>query len=126
MSNYSGFDLVPRLSSGPEDTKNWAFFMSAVQGYYQNNDLVEVKQNPIVVKVDPDLILPFEGYKLLRFSSKISVSHAEGVEDYLDTITQIVEEHFGVRVHVWDQALGEGGFYTWDNVHDSRGSFEQV
>ncbi|THV55716.1 hypothetical protein BGAL_0004g00370 [Botrytis galanthina] len=125
MSLYTGFDMVPRLSERIEDQKSWECFIQAVKKHYQNDDLIEAKQNCIIVKVDRDLVLPSEGHKLLRFCSKISVRHAEGVEDYLDTITRIAEEHFGSRVHTWEEELGQQGFYRWVDVYDSRKYFEQ-
>lgn len=126
MGLFTGFDMVPRLSEKTEDQKSWECFIQAVKKHYQNDDLIEAKQNCIIVKVDRDLVLPSEGHKLLRFCSKISVRHAEGVEDYLDTITQIAEEHFGSRVHTWEEELGQEGFYRWVDVYDSRKYFEQV
>ncbi|TGO26328.1 hypothetical protein BPAE_0062g00430 [Botrytis paeoniae] len=126
MDLYTGFDLVPRLSERTEDQKSWEFFIQAVKKHYQNDDLVEAKQNYIIVKVDQDLILPFESHKLLRFCSKISVRRAEGVEDYLDTISRIAEENFGSRVHTWEEELGQEGFYRWVDVYDSQKSFEQL
>ncbi|TGO92065.1 hypothetical protein BPOR_0011g00160 [Botrytis porri] len=125
MSLYTGFDLVPRLSERTEDQKSWECFIQAVKERYKNDNLVEITQNCIVVKVDRDLILPFEGHKLLRFCSKISVRHAEGVEDYSDTITRIAEESLGSRVRTWEEELGQEGFYRWVDVYDSRKSFEQ-
>ncbi|KAF7884450.1 uncharacterized protein EAF02_004786 [Botrytis sinoallii] len=126
MGLYTGFDMVPRLSERTEDQKSWERFIQAVKEHYQNDDLVEAKQNCIIVKVDRNLFLPSEGHKLLRFCSKISVRHAEGVEDYLDTITRIAEEHFGSRVHTWEEELKQEGFYRWVVVYDSRKYFEQL
>ncbi|KAF5870143.1 uncharacterized protein Bfra_010289 [Botrytis fragariae] len=102
MDLYTGFDLVPRLPESIEDQKSWECFIQAVKEHYQNDDLVEAKQNCITVKVDRGLVLPFEGHELLRFCSEISVRHAEGVENHLNTITRIAEKHFGSRANVYD------------------------
>ncbi|KAF7950982.1 uncharacterized protein EAE97_002534 [Botrytis byssoidea] len=120
MGLYTGFDMVPRLSERTEDQKSWECFIQAVKEHYQNDDLVEARQNCIIVKVDRDLVLPPEGHRLLRFYSSISVRHAPGVEGYLDTITKIAEEHFGSRAHTWEEELGQEGFYRWVDIYDSR------
>lgn len=69
MGLYTSFDLVPRLSEGIEDQKSWKLFIKAVKEHYQNDDLVEAKQNFVVLKVDRDLFLLFEGHKLVRICS---------------------------------------------------------
>ena len=80
MGIDAGFDMVPCLSKGAVDRRNWQSFIKTIKEHYQNDDLVEVKPNYIAFKAGEHPLLPFEGHKFLRFSSKISGSHAEGVE----------------------------------------------
>ena len=87
MGIDAGFDMVPRLSKGAVDQQNWRSFVKFIRERYQNDDLVEVKPNYLKLKAGEHPSLPFEGHKFLRFSSKISGSHAKGVDEYIDTIT---------------------------------------
>lgn len=126
MDINAGFDMVPRLSKGAVDRQNWQSFIEFIKEHYQSDDLVEVKPNYIVFKAGEHPLLPFEGHKFLRFSSKISGSHATGVGKYLDTVIQVAEVHFGSRVRAWNEAADERGVYNWQEVHDSFRSYEQV
>jgi hypothetical protein len=126
MGIDAGFDMVPRLSKGAVDRQNWQSFIKTIKEHYQNDDLVEVKPNYIAFKAGEHPLLPFEGHKFLRFSSKISGSHAEGVEEYIDTVTRVAKVHFGSRVRYWNEAFEEWGFYNWQDVNDSFKSYEQV
>ena len=121
MGLYTSFDLVPRLSEGIEDQKSWKLFIKAVKEHYQNDDLVEAKQNFVVLKVDRDLFLLFEDHKLVRICSS-----RWAVEDYLDTTTRITAEHFGSRVHILKEKLKQERFYRWVDVYDLRKSFGKV
>jgi hypothetical protein len=87
MGTDAGFDMVPRLSKGAVDRRNWQSFVKFIKGHYQNDDLVEVKPNYIVFKAGEHPLLLFEGHKFLRFSSKISGSRAKGVSEYIDIVT---------------------------------------
>lgn len=71
-------------------------------------------------------VLPLEGHKFWRFSSKISGSHAEEVGEYMDTTTRVARISFGSRVRYWNEAADERGFYNWQEVHTSIESYEQV
>lgn len=112
MGIGAGFDMVPRLSKGAVDRKNRQSFIESMKKHYQNDDLVDVNPNYIVFKAGEHLLLPFEGHKFLRFSSKISGSHAKGVETYLDTITRVAQVQFGSRVRAWNKAANQQGFYS--------------
>lgn len=128
MGIVAGFDMVPPLSKGAVDRQSWQSFIKIIRERYQNDDLVEIKPNYIVFKTgEHPLLLPFEGHKFLRFSSKISGSNnAERVEEYIDTVTQVAKDSFGSRVRCWNEALEEWGFYNWREVNDSFDSYEQV
>jgi hypothetical protein len=123
---YAGFDMVPRLSKGAVDRQNWASFIKTIKECYKNDDLVEVKPNYIEFKAGEHPLLPFESHKFLRFSSKISGSHAKGVEKYIDTVTRVAKTQFGSRVRYWNEAFKQRGFYNWPEVHESIKAYEQV
>ena len=126
MGIDAGFDMVPCLSKGALDKQNWRSFLKIIKERYQEDDLVEMKPNYLEFKVGEHPLLPFESHKFLRFSSKISGSHADGVEDYIDTVTRVARVCFGSRVRYWNNAADELGFYNWQEVHDSIKSYEQV
>ena len=126
MGIDAGFDMVPRLSKGAVDQHNWQSFIKFIKEHYQNDNLVEVKPNYLKFKAGEHPLLPFEGHKFLRFSSKISGSRAKGVEKYIDTVTQVAQVKFGSRVRRWNEAADIQGFYSWPEVNDSIESYEQV
>lgn len=126
MGIDAGFDMVPRLSKGAVDKQNWQSFIKRVKERYQNDDLVEIKPNYLQFKAGEYFLLPFEGHKFLRFSSKISGSQAQGVVEYIDTVTLLAKLSFGSRVRRWDEASDIWGFYSWPEVHESIKSYEQV
>jgi len=101
MGIDAGFDMVPCLSKGAGDKQNWQSFIKVIKEYYQNDDLVEIESNYLKFKAGEHPRLPFEGHKFLRFSSKISGSHAKGVEKYIDTVTRVAQVIFGSRVQYW-------------------------
>ncbi|KAI9779771.1 MAG: hypothetical protein M1816_003350 [Peltula sp. TS41687] len=125
MGTDAAFDMVSRLSKGAVDRQNWQSFIKIIRERYQNNDLVEVKHNSIVFKAGEHPLLPFESHKFLRFSSKVSGSHAEGVEEYINTVNRVAKVSFGSRVRYWNEAFEEWSFYNWQEVNDSFDSYEQ-
>lgn len=126
MGIDAGFDMVPRLSKGAVDRQNWHSFIKFIKERYRDDDKVEVKPNYIQFKAGEHPLLPFEGHKFLRFSSKISGSHAEGVEEYIETVALVAKLNFGSRVQYWTEARDQSGFYNWQEVNDSVKSYEQV
>ena len=126
MGIDAGFDMVPRLSKEVVDRDNWQSFLKIIKERYQDDDLVEVKPNYILFKAGEHPLLPFEGHKFLRFSSKVSGSHAGRVEDFIETVTRAARASFGSRVRSWNEAFEERGFYNWEDVHNSFKSYEQV
>lgn len=126
MGVDAGFDMVPRLSKGAVDKQNWQSFIKVIKERYQNDELVELKPNYLEFKAGEHPLLPFEGHKFLRFSSKISGSQAKGVMDYVDTVTTVARVCFGSRVRCWSEAADESGFYNWQEVFTSIKSYERV
>jgi len=126
MGIDAGFDMVPRLSQGAVDHQNWQSFIETIKQRYQDDDLVEVRSNYIEFKAGEHPQLPFEGHKFQRFSSKTSGSHAEGVEEYIDTVTQVAKAWFGSRIKYWNKGFEAWGFYTWPEVLDCIEIYEKV
>lgn len=126
MGSDAGFDMVPFLSKGAVDRQNWKSFIKIIKERYQDDELVEIKPNYLKFKAGEHAVLPFEGHKFLRFSSKISGSRAKEVKEYVDTVTRIAQLSFGSRARYWNEAAGEQGFYDWQKFHDSIESYEQV
>ena len=98
MGTNAGFDIVLRLSKGAVDKQNWQSFIKVIKERYQNDDLIEIKPNYIKFKAGEHPLLPFEGHKFLRFSSKILGSNAKGIEEYIDIITRVARVSFGSKV----------------------------
>ena len=126
MGSYAGFDMVPRLTKGAVDRRNWQSFLKVVKERYQNDDLVEINPNYLTFKAGEHPMLPFEGHKFLRFSSKISGSHAKEVKECIDEVALIAQVTLGSRVRCWNEATDKGGFYKWEEAHASIESYEQV
>ncbi|KAF2449697.1 hypothetical protein P171DRAFT_336698, partial [Karstenula rhodostoma CBS 690.94] len=127
MGIDEGFDMVPPLSKGVADRRDWDQFIAVIMDHYKDDPKVEVRPNYIFFNAGEGPILPSEGYKLLRFSSKISGStaHRTGVEAYLFTVTRLAKQHFGSRVQHWNDGVEVYGTYSWDEVNDSFGTYEQ-
>ncbi|TPX13347.1 uncharacterized protein E0L32_006320 [Thyridium curvatum] len=117
-----GFDMVPRLSNGIVDRHNWDRFINFIKECYKDDDQVEIKPNYFLFKVGEHPMLPFEGHKFLRFSSKITWN----IGSYIDRVTSIARAHFGSRVRVWDESAYQSGHYDWHEVHESLRSYEQT
>ena len=126
MGIDAGFDMVPRLSKEAVNKQNWQSFLKVIKERYQNDDLVEIKPNYLEFNAGEHPLLPFEGYKFLRFSLKTSGSHAKGVEEYIDIVSRVAQLSFGSRVRCWNEAIDEWGFYNWQVVHTSIEFYEQV
>lgn len=122
MGVDAGFDMVPRLSNGIVDRHNWDRFINIIKEHYKDDDQVEIEQNYILFKVGDHPMLPFEGHKFLRFSSKITGN----IGSYIDSVTSIARVHFGSSVRVWDEGADQSGHYDWHEVHESLRSYEQV
>ncbi|KAG6026858.1 hypothetical protein E4U41_001146, partial [Claviceps citrina] len=82
MGIDAGFDMVPRLSATGSDRLKWKTFLVHIEDEYLDDPLVELKPNYIVFKVGEHPVLPFEGHKFLRFSSKISLD--DGAKAYIN------------------------------------------
>ncbi|KAJ5374871.1 hypothetical protein N7517_006877 [Penicillium concentricum] len=126
MGVYTGFDMVPRLSQVLVDKHNWERFLSCIRERYQNDDQVEVRPNYIAFKSDPNLLLPFECHKFLRFGATISNEDSGGLKNYIDTVSRVAGAWFGSRAYCWDESSGIPGHYSWDDVKRSIRSYEQI
>ncbi|KAK8135533.1 hypothetical protein PG984_003473 [Apiospora sp. TS-2023a] len=124
MGIDEGFDMVPRLGLGAEDTHNWALFIELVKGLYADDDHVEVKDHYIEFKAGEHPTLPIHGPLFLRFSSKISgrIARETGVEEYIRNVRRLAAGFFGGRIRFWTELAEQFGFYDWRDVHDIGGN----
>ncbi|KAF4448691.1 SET domain-containing protein 5 [Fusarium austroafricanum] len=116
-----GFDMVPRLTSGVEDRHKWKQFIDHVKVFYEDDNLVVSKANYIEFEVGEHPILPFEGHKFLRFSSKLT----RGAGEYISEVTHLAHQHFGPRIERWHEGSDQFGHYDWMDVHKSIRSYDQ-
>ncbi|KAJ2990352.1 hypothetical protein NUW58_g2994 [Xylaria curta] len=125
MGVDEGFDMVPRLSRGSEDMREWGRFIDIVRKYYQDDAQVKVYDGYIEFDAGEHPMLPFDGHKFLRFSSKITgrSDKPHHVCDYIKSVRAIARSIFGSRVRPWTEAADQFGFYDWRDVHDSIKSF---
>jgi hypothetical protein len=126
MGADAGFDLVPRISNSVADRRVWGQFIDSVKTYYEGDVNVEVKSDCIEFNVGEHPILPFEGHKCMRFSSKITGKHSTDVQPYLNTVTRIARTYFGSRVQPWNELFEVWGHYEWKEVYDSMTPYEKV
>jgi hypothetical protein len=124
MGVDAGFDMVPRLSKGIVDSYNWSRFINDVKEKYKEDDKVELKPNYILFKVGEYPILPLEGHKLLRFSSKVSGSCSSAI-GYIRNVVRLAKLHLGSRVLYWSESFDEYGHYDWAEVYESHKFYEQ-
>ena len=126
MGINAGFDMVPCLSKGAVDKQNWRSFIEVIKERFQKDDAVEVKPNYLEFNAGEHPLLPFEGHKFLRFSSKISGGQSNGVKGYIHTVARVARLKFGSRIRCWNEAAEGMGFYNWDEVYASIRSYEQI
>lgn len=126
MGIDAGFDMVPRLSKGAVDRQNWQSFMDVVKEIYHDDGHVDLKPNYIGLKIGEHPLLPVEGHKFLRFSSKISGTGGAEVEEYIKTVARVARAKFGSRVQFWHEGGDNYGFYNCKDVHESLRTYEQV
>ncbi|KAF5682041.1 SET domain-containing protein [Fusarium circinatum] len=128
MGIDAGFDMVPQLSRTDTDYKAWDLFINMVKERYKTDKRMEINANYIFFNAGEGPILPFEGFKFMRFSSKVSGSTATttGVWDIIQAVTQIAKSIFGSRVRDWSEAFDHYGYYKWDEVHASIKSYDKV
>ena len=122
MGVNAGFDMVPRLHQGAIDRRDWESFVNAIKNRYVDDDLVDFKPNYIEFKVGDHPLIPYEGHKFLRFSSKLS----NGADDYIVSVFDFAKGCFGSRVRYWNENAVQQGFYSWEDVRGSLRSYEQV
>jgi hypothetical protein len=98
MGCDAGFDTVPPLTKSDTDKRDWNQFIDTVRTRYQDDERVEIKLHYIEFNAGEHPLLPFEGHKFLRFSSKITGAKvdATGVEYYIRAVNRIAQDHFGL------------------------------
>lgn len=121
MGVDAGFDMVPRLSRETVDVNNWNRFIDIIKELYRDDAQVQINQHYIIFEAGEHPMLPLEGHKFLRFSSKIT----GGVTRYINAVTRIAKASFGSRVQYWNECADQYGHYDWKEVHESFRSYEQ-
>jgi hypothetical protein len=128
MGFDAGFDMVPQLSRTEADHKAWDLFIGMVKERYRDDERMEIKSNYVSFEAGEVPMLPLEGFKFKRFSSKVSggIATATGVWDIIETVARIAMSIFGSRVRYWCEGADDYGHYNWKEVRDSIKSYEQV
>lgn len=119
-----GFDMVPRLEDIEEDNNRWSTFLNEIKEAYEHDAVFEAKANFIEFEVGEHPMLPMEGFKFLRFSSKISSASTGAAEPYIRQVCRIARKYFGSRIQFWHE-LNEDYVpaYNWDEISKSIKSF---
>ncbi|TLS20636.1 uncharacterized protein PpBr36_11065 [Pyricularia pennisetigena] len=124
MGLDAGFDMVPPLENNSMDNQRWLRFITAVKEAYKHDEQVRVEVNVVHFHAGEHPLLPFQGHKFRRFSSRIS-GPCSDVYDYLETVSYLARQYFGAQVVLWDESSGEDGFYDWGEVHNSIKSYDE-
>ncbi|KAK8110284.1 uncharacterized protein PG998_006741 [Apiospora kogelbergensis] len=125
MGVYVGFDMVPRLGPGEDDTRSWILFIAAVKEYYKNDEQVKVKDHHLLFEAGDGPALPLYGPQFLRFSSKI-VGQGDAntpILDYIRRVHLFAVHLYGSRIRFWEAENDAHGFYDWRDVHESSRNF---
>lgn len=117
-----GFDMVPRLTESSDDQRRWTAFVDEVKEVYREDTVLEVQHQVIVFHVGEWPRLPLEGYKFLRFSSKVSGSQT-AAEPYIRQVYCLARKIFDGQVKFWHEINDNYGYYDWQTVHDSHRSY---
>jgi hypothetical protein len=132
--------MVPPLSKGTLDGQKWNEFVDSIKNRYKDDVQVEVKPNYINFKAGNEPKIPFEGHKLLRFSSEVSGTAREvtRIKCYITTVSLLAKLRFGSQARTWNECSDKWGEeqredgadsrgkYGWDEVKESIRSYEQV
>lgn len=151
----AGFDLVPRLSRNDLDLALWDMFIANIWRIYGDAGAYRLQTTYSCIKfyADNGLVLPFDGWKFLRFSSKIRGFSRYGdgerllptfggepplpsnepvpvymieAQTYLQKVVGLARAVFGTRARAWDTRSGTMGFYAADAAVRSIEAYYQV
>ncbi|KAI0024474.1 hypothetical protein F4780DRAFT_603510 [Xylariomycetidae sp. FL0641] len=130
MGINAGFDMVPRLGRGDEDSRKWKEFIETIQRIYDGDPRLKLDEHHLEFALGEHLLLPFDGHKFLRFASKVSdkttASETE-VKSCIGLVASVAKMAFGSRVRSWGAGYpASHGFYNWLDVHDTIQSNSQV
>lgn len=118
-----GFDMVPPLTGLDSDTIRWRAFIEKIKEIFQNDPVVQLQPRFIEFQVGEHPLLPFEGHKFLRFSSKTSGFRSAAAEPYIDDVYRLARTFFGEQVRFWHELNEGNGFYDWKAVNESFKSY---
>nr|POE53543.1 hypothetical protein CFP56_28765 [Quercus suber] len=124
MGVDAGFDMVPRLTKGAEDKRDWDGFIQEVKNHYLFDGRMAIMSTHLLFDAGEQPTLPFDGHKFLRFSSKVSGSSTAG--SIIRTISRIAETRFGSRICYWNEGADSYSFYDWLAVNASLMCYDKV
>ena len=118
-----GFDMVPRLTESDSDKKRWLAVIDELKEVYKEDPVFQVQPRVVEFHVGEHPLLPSEGHKFLRFSSKVSGSLTAAAEPYIRQVYRLARKTFGQQVRFWHELNDDFGYYEWDVVRDSHRSY---
>ncbi|KAI2617862.1 hypothetical protein GGR54DRAFT_201104 [Hypoxylon sp. NC1633] len=64
----------------------------------------------------------------LRFGSKVSGRTAinAGAERYFNMVSRMADNFFWPRIEYWNEGAHQWGFYDWQEVYSSIGTYQEV
>ncbi|KAL6922946.1 hypothetical protein FSST1_000220 [Fusarium sambucinum] len=127
MGFDAGIDMAPQLSRSDDDQDAWNVFIRKVEEEYRDDQRLEIKPHYLSFNAGEVPLLPFKGFKFMRFSSKVSggIATTTGVWDIIKTVTRMAKSVFGSRIRYWCDADGDFGHYDWKQVGDSIESYDK-
>lgn len=129
-----GFDMIPRLAKDrASDMERWACVIGDIEKEFKDDPNVNLYASrfPYGVCIEVLLgerpIIPYQGWKFMRFSSKVTGS-CGAVEPYIQRMRKLVAAQFGKRVKWWNEfGLTEyDGIYDWGEIQDFENDLCEV
>jgi hypothetical protein len=124
MGYDCGFDMVPRLEDTSSNATKWKIMIDAVRQMFIHDPVMVTRDGYLEFEVGEYPLLPFEGHKFLRFSSKVSGSITYKAQPYIEAVYKIAEREFGERIQFWHEGVEVYGHYDWEEVDKSIASFQ--
>lgn len=129
-----GFDTSPPLEQNNQDhADKWSRFITAVFTRYEGHkqsadaDLLILHTVFIESNVGEHPLLPYDGTKFRRFSSKVSGGLTQEAEPVIRQVFRLAKERFGDRVSFWHELAEDeesphgvrGMVYGWAEAYES-------
>jgi|SRR5271168_311288 len=123
MGYDCGFDMVPRLEDTPSNATKWKIIIDAVRQMSIYDPVMVTRDRYLEFEVGEHPLLPFEGHKFLRFSSKVSGPITYKARPYIEAVYKISKREFDEWVQFWNEGIDVYGHYDWVEVNKSLASF---